>query len=431
MHFAMTTIGTEGDVRPFVAIALGLVRNGHRVTIATHADYEEMVVARGLGFRPIGRSFKALVESAAGRAWIQSGASLRRYLRTTQEIFPPLLRPWAEDAYRAALDADAVIAHPFTFGGALAAAEKKGMPAWIAALPPFAPSGEIEPVFYPRAPAWKWLRRGLGRMSLRSVGALMRPELDAFRAGEGLPPLPSPSFIVDAIAGGTPLLHLFSEAIVARPSDWPAAVHVTGFCFLDEPSFTPPPDLVAFMNDGPPPLYVGFGSMTGEDPAALAAMTMRAIARTGERAVLVTGWGGLEASRELDASRAAQRSIHVTGRVAHDWLLPRCRAVVHHGGAGTLAAGLRARRPTLVVAYFGDQPFWGHRAARLGVGPMPLLRRDLSEASLANAIRRLLDDASFVERAKAVGDRIAREDGVANAVALIEARIRAATPASR
>ena len=166
---------------------------------------------------PDWQSFKKLVESAAGRAWIQSGASLRRYLRTTRETFTPLTRPWAEDAYRVALEADAVIAHSFTTGGALSAAEKKGMPGLIAAMPPFAASGELEPVFYPQAPEWRWLRRWLGAMSFRSVGALMCPELDAFRKSEGLPPLTSSDSFADAVARGTPLLHLFSKELSRVP----------------------------------------------------------------------------------------------------------------------------------------------------------------------------------------------------------------------
>lgn len=412
----MTTVGTEGDIRPFVAVALSLVRDhGHRVTIATHTDFEEMIRSRGLGFRVIGGSFKALVESPEGRAWIESSDSLIRYLRLTRQTFDGVMTAWGKDTFAAVQDADAVLAHPFTLAG-VAGAEKNNKPAMVLALPPFVASGELEPTFFLGAPAWKWLRRALGRLQIRSIGKIASPHLNALREEVGLAPLPSPDFIAHVLAKKIPILHLFSEALVKRPSDWPELAEVTGFCFLEEKEWTPPDDLVEFVGDIPEraPLYIGFGSMTGKEPRELAELTIRAVRRAKERAVLVTGWGGAS-GLSLDPN------VYVTSRVSHDWLLPRVRAVVHHGGAGTTAAGLRAGRPTQVVAFFGDQPYWGHRVFKNGAGPYPLLRRTMSEEALSDAMKRLVSDPRYESGAKRIAQQLASEDGAKNTAAKIHA----------
>lgn len=410
MHIVMAAVGTEGDVRPFVAVGLALERLGagaHRVTIATHRDFEAMIRARGLGYRPIGESFKAVVESPRGRAWIESSDDFFRYLRLTKETFTPLATAWVRDAFDAARDADVVVAHPFSLGAA-SAAEKLGRPSFILSLAPFIPSRELESAFYLSAP--RWLRRPLGRMTIRSIGKLFVPHLNEVRTSEGMAPLRSPMFIDHLLERGVPFLHAYSEALVSRPSDWPELSHVTGFCFLPEDGWEPPEALVRFL-DGQPPLYIGFGSMTGREPKELAELAIRAARRAGQRAVLVTGWAG---------ARAEGDDVFAIDRVSHDWLLKRVRAVVHHGGAGTTAAGLAAKRPTLIVSFFGDQPYWGNRVFLAGAGPRALKKRDLTEDSLARSIGELVErEDELGARAASLGDAIAQEDGALAAARVI------------
>jgi sterol 3beta-glucosyltransferase len=416
----MTTVGTEGDIRPFIAVALALVRDhGHQVTIATHVDFEEMIRSRGLRFRVIGGSFKKVVESPEGRAWIESSDSLLRYLRLTRQTFDGLMTAWGKDTLAAVQDADAVLAHPFTMA-AIAGAEKKKKPAMVLALPPFVESGELEAAFFLGVPKWKWLRRALGRFQIRGIGQILVPHLNVIRKAEGLEPLPSPMFIDDGVlAKKIPILHLFSEALVKRPLDWPELAQITGFCFLEEDGWTAPDDLVAFVGEDPQkaPLYIGFGSMTGKEPKALAELTIGAVRRANERAVLVTGWGGAP-------GLSADPNVYVTNRVSHDWLLPRSRAVVHHGGAGTTAAGLRAARPTQVVAFFGDQPYWGHRVFKNGAGPYPILRRNVTEEALSDAMKKLVAEPAYKEGAKRIAALMANEDGAKTTAAKVQSYLR-------
>ena len=211
-------------------------------------------------------------------------------------------------------------------------------------------------------------------------------------------------------------LYGYSSQIVPKPPEWGEDHHVTGYWFLDPPpQWSPSPDLQDFLADGPPPVCVGFGSMSSEDPAALGRVAVSAARRAGVRAVLVLGWGGL-----ADTAGGTDGDVFITDYVPHDWLLPRCVAVVHHGGAGTTGAGLRAGIPNVVVPFGVDQPFWGARVAAIGVGPSPIPRRRLTAERLGDALRHAITHPRITARADEVGRRVRDEDGVATAVAHIE-----------
>jgi UDP:flavonoid glycosyltransferase YjiC (YdhE family) len=198
------------------------------------------------------------------------------------------------------------------------------------------------------------------------------------------------------------------------PSDWNAVTHVTGYWHLPpERDWQPPADLLDFLDGGAPPVYIGFGSMVSADPTAKARLIVDAVTQAGLRAVLATGWGALDAGELPD-------SIHVLQEAPHEWLFPRMAAVVHHGGAGTTAAGLTAGKPSIICPFIADQPFWGRRVEQLGVGPAPIPQGKLSAARLADALKVAVSDAGMRERAAALGDKLRAEDGVANAVGLVK-----------
>jgi UDP:flavonoid glycosyltransferase YjiC (YdhE family) len=189
---------------------------------------------------------------------------------------------------------------------------------------------------------------------------------------------------------------------------------VTGYWFLDAPiGWQPSPELVAFLDSGPTPVYVGFGSMAFHDVARQTTIVLQALQLTGQRAIVATGWGGLK-------SEEAPASILVVDAVPHDWLFPRVAAVVHHGGAGTTGAGLRAGKPTVVCPFVGDQTFWGRRVAALGVGPQPIPQWRLTAERLAEAIQCAVTDEGIRQRAAALGATIRAENGLEYAVTYIK-----------
>jgi UDP:flavonoid glycosyltransferase YjiC (YdhE family) len=214
----------------------------------------------------------------------------------------------------------------------------------------------------------------------------------------------------------TPILYGFSPQVLPKPSDWDERVHVTGYWFLETASsWRPPRELVDFLGKGRPPVYIGFGSVITHEKAAkrLTEIELEALARTGQRGLLVTGWGGLVKSD-------LPNDVLAIDFAPFDWLFPRMAALVHHGGMGTTAAGLRAGVPAVAVPFTADQPFWGRRIHQLGVGPRPIPRKRLTVEGLAEAIRAMADDQEMRQRAARLGEQVGAEDGVERAVEVIE-----------
>jgi sterol 3beta-glucosyltransferase len=412
MHVMLVTGGTRGDIDPYVALGLGLRDAGYRVSVATNEDFEPLVTSRGLAFRPLRGSFRALVESPAGREWLESGNSLKRYRETYLRLFDEPIAKWTEDMHAAAAEGDAVVFHPF-WCGAFHMAEKRGVPAVCVAPYPVLPTGLQPPGFAPWVPAWPWLRRWMAMKVLTVFGEMVAPYHQTAREQIGLAPWKGVLFWPDMAALGVPFVHILSPFLSPRPADWPDNAHVTGHCQLPmETAWTPPEALADFLAAGPPPVYVGFGSMTGFDPAELTALVADAIRQAGVRAVVCTGWGGVE-------GQVPPEGVFFVDDVPHEWLFARVAATVHHGGVGTTTASLRAGRPTQVVPFFGDQPVWGRRVHELGAGPPPLPKGKLTAARLAERIAKLASDPSYAEGARRAQEAMQAEDGVGRAVDVI------------
>jgi UDP:flavonoid glycosyltransferase YjiC (YdhE family) len=213
---------------------------------------------------------------------------------------------------------------------------------------------------------------------------------------------------------GAPSLYGYSPSVIPKPPDWDEYQHVTGYWFLDaQPDWQPPADLLRFLESGSPPVYVGFGSVSHEHPERQTRLILRALELTGQRGVLLTGWGGL-------TRLSASPNVFFVDNVPHAWLFPRMAAVIHHGGAGTTGAGLRAGVPNIITAFVTDQGAWADRVVQLGVGPRVPGIKQLTAEKLAEAINTAVNDSALRARAAALGEKIRAENGVARAVELIE-----------
>jgi sterol 3beta-glucosyltransferase len=212
---------------------------------------------------------------------------------------------------------------------------------------------------------------------------------------------------------GPPLFYAYSPIVIPRPADWPDRIHVTGFWSSDPPpGWTPPSDLVAFLENGPPPVYVGFGSMPSGSAADTLKLVLKALELSHQRGILLSGWAGIGEGRRLPEYAFGVQSV------PHSWLFPRTSAVVHHGGAGTTGAGLRAGVPSVVTPFLADQPNWARRIEALDVGPRAIPFRELSADRLADAIRQATSDTAMRRRASDIGEKIRTEDGVGTTVDL-------------
>jgi sterol 3beta-glucosyltransferase len=413
MRLTILTVGSRGDVQPYVALGLGLRREGHSVTLAASGIFEPWIRGHGLEFAPVRFNPQEFLQRPDVREKFQSGnpARLLSLTRQTQ----PLYQSMFDDFWQACQKADHVVVTPIAYGG-YDCAEKLGCPASLALLQPFGPTTEFPTFALPPRPRLGSLYNRLSHLLLEEAGWLgVRGVQNAWRRKTlGLPPLPvAASQYARMRAARAPWLYGFSPAIIPKPHDWPAESHITGYWFLNEAAgFQPPEALERFLESGPPPVYIGFGSMSNENPQRLTQLAITALRLAGQRGVLLSGWAGLSRTDLPDTVFAMESA-------PHDWLFPRMSALVHHGGAGTVGAGLLAGIPTVVTPFLLDQFAWGEVVWRLRAGPEPIPVRKLTAERLAAAIRAAQTDAEIRRRAAELGSRLRAEDGVARAVEVL------------
>lgn len=342
-------------------------------------------------------------------------AASRREQRRLFEGFGAIVRAGLEDEWRAAqeLRPDVLLHHSKALGSHHIA-EKLGV-AEILAMPiPLTRTRAFPVPLLPFRTLGAW-GNALSYELVALGNALWAGATNDFRTKtlglDALPRFADPMRMRDG--SPVPALYAVSEEVLPRPEDWPESAHMTGGWFLDEADgWAPSAPLLAFLEAGPAPLYVGFGSMGAARAEERAKVVLQALELAGERAVLATGWGGLKAT-------AAPPHVFVVDNVPHDWLFPRVKAVVHHGGAGTTMAGLRWGKPTVICPFLGDQPFWGHVVHRAGLGSAPVPQAKLTPERLVSAIRDALRP-NVVERSVAVGARIRSEQGAHRAAETLE-----------
>ena len=420
MRIFLTTVGTRGDVQPFVALGKGLQQAGHHVTICTSERFEGFVRDHGLGYGYMSNDLLDLMDTQAGKQAMEETVGVFGFVKTTIKLLKQakaINRTLIQDSWKAAQEAnpDLVIYHPKVLSG-VHLAEKLQVPVMIGFyLPLLVPTSERPAAVLPNLHLGGWYNR-LTYALVHKGFTTYKSVVNQFRKEKlDLPPFPKSSGVLKTASGKPiPVLHAYSPAMIPPPSDWPAHAHTTGFWFLDrEEDWQPSEELTAFLEAGSPPVYVGFGSIFGKNPGKTTRIVIDAIQKAGVRAVLATGWGGLEVDQLPD-------SIFKIDKAPHDWLFPRMAAVVHHGGAGTTAAGLRAGRPTIICPFFGDQPYWGKMVHMLGVGSKPIPQKKLTVEKLATAIKEVTSSELIRQKAGELGEQIRQEKGVMKAVEIIE-----------
>ena len=416
MRIAIMAMGSRGDIQPYIALGRGLQATGHSVRLITHENFDVLVCSYGLEFCPVKGNVQAFMETPEMLALMEKGNFLAINAYTAKASQRAAI-DWAEDGFAACRDVDLLIAGVGGLFKSLAFAEKLQLPLLQAYIFPFTPTNAFPAILFPQS-----ITKFGGFVNRLSHHLFRQLMWQCSRAGDGLArqqvlDLPSAPFWGPYKAvefQRYPILYGFSPAVITQPSDWHHTL-VTGYWFLDEaPDWSPPAALLDFLYRGSPPIYVGFGSMGSRNPEATADLVLQAIALTGQRAILQSGWGGLSKSH-------LPETIFMVDSIPHGWLFQHVAAVVHHGGAGTTAAGLRAGVPSIVIPFFGDQPFWGQKVAELGVGTAPIPRKQLTAERLADAIHTTVTDEAMRQRAAALGAKIRAEDGVGNAVAIVQA----------
>ena len=409
MRVAIITAGSRGDVAPFTGLGHGLAVAGHEVTLVTHGCFESLVARAGLRFRPLPLDPRAELESARGRGLHRSATGVGKMARMVA-MARDLAGRMTDDVVAAALASDVLLLSAPLVPLGHTVAEGLSLPSLGLHLQPLAPTREFVP---PLLGTGSWGAAGnrvagLG-MNL-AVERVYAATLPAVRSRLGLPRAGSTAALRARERQDWPVFHGFSPRVVARPRDWRAGLEVAGYWWPYDGDAELPSQVRKFIDSGPAPVFVGLGSATVPDPGRLSAEIVRALRRAGLRGVIQRGWGGLEAAGD---------DMLTVDEIPHALLFPHLAAVVHHAGAGTTAAGLRAGVPAVPVPLQFDEHFWATRLVTLGVAPRTLPLRRLTADTLAAALTRATADTGYRERARALGARIRAEDGVAPVVAAV------------
>ncbi|KAF4550481.1 Sterol 3-beta-glucosyltransferase-like protein 3 [Elsinoe fawcettii] len=441
LNIVIMVIGSRGDIQPFLKIGQILRDRGHRVRIATHPAFRDFVEKDiGLEFFSVGGDPSELMAFMVKNPGLipsfetvrQGEVAKRR--AAMAEMFEGFWRSCINATddekdklnYRMMGDkqpfiADAIIANPPSFAH-VHIAERLGIPLHMMFTFPYSPTtqfphplaniksskgnvdaGYVNFMSYALVEMMTW--QGLGDL------------VNSFRVRTlGLEPVSS-FWAPDALwRMKVPYTYMWSPELVPKPKDWGPEIDVTGFVFLDLASnFKPPDELQKFLDAGGPPVYIGFGSIVVDDPDQFTKLIFEAVKLSGVRALVSKGWGGFGGKGD------APEGVFMLENTPHDWLFPRCSAVVHHGGAGTSAIGLKCAKPTVIVPFFGDQPFWGAMIADNKAGAhSSITYKKLTAERLAEGIKQCMTDEAR-ENAQRIAESIEKEgDGAENAVKSFE-----------
>ncbi|RKL23387.1 Sterol 3-beta-glucosyltransferase UGT80B1 [Fusarium oxysporum] len=417
LNIVIQVVGSRGDVQPFIALGNELQRHGHRVRLATHNTFESFVRESGLEFYPVGGDpaelmaymvknpglIPSMQSLAAGE--IQKKRDMVQWM--LEEFWHSCLQP--DPLTGLPFVADAIIANPPSFAH-IHCAQALGIPVHLMFTMPWSntrafphPLANLKNVGsdpqlgnYISYTVVEWMTwQGLGDIINKWRKSIDLEEVAMFDA-----PMLTKTLRI-------PFTYCWSPALVPKPVDWEPYIDVCGFFFRDPPQYYPPTDLAQFLQDGPPPVYIGFGSIVLDNPEKVIGVILDSVEATGARAIISKGWSDLVGSD--------QENVYWIGDCPHEWLFQHVAAVIHHGGAGTTACGLRNGKPTTIVPFFGDQPFWGQMVANAGAGPAPIPHRELTVDNFAAAIRYCLSPQA-ASAAAIIADKMSSEVGVRAAV---------------
>ncbi|QRY42660.1 glycosyltransferase family 1 protein [Mycolicibacterium boenickei] len=408
---AIIAIGSHGDVAPLTGVGVRLRRAGHRVIVVAYQAFAELVTGCGLEFR-------GLTDELDGTSSDLSDVSARRAAKAMAAFLSPRgMRVLGDRVLAAVRDepVDALLLSPFAELAGHPLADALAVPGIGVRLQPFSATADYPPAVLGAWSAGRFGNRTAARIGEAMVDGLYGRAVNHCRTQLGLPTAPARVLRHRRTDARWPILYGYSPTVLPRPADWRPGIDVVGYWWPERTTgWQPPTELVEFLDAGPAPVVVGFGSTVNSSIEAqqLSTLVAQAVRGAGARAVIQAGWAGLDLSGD---------DVIAVGDVPHDWLFAQAAAVVHHCGAGTAAAGLRAGVPAIAApGPYGDQPFWARRLVDLGVSPRPIQQRRLSAVNLSEAIRDVLTDDGFRDRAARMAAAIAIEDGAGAVLATVE-----------
>ncbi|GAA5800583.1 hypothetical protein HPULCUR_006019 [Helicostylum pulchrum] len=414
LHFTCITIGTRGDVQPYIALCKGLMKEGHRCRIATHDEFQGWIEEHGIEFRTVGGDPGELM-----RICVENNFFSVNFVVEGLRLFKDWIGDLLTFSWKAVQGTDVILESPSAMIG-VHMAEALRVPYFRSFPMPMTRTRSFpHPFATPNNPKGRLYNDMTYVLFDHAIWRAIATRTNSFRQSVlGLPATTYEKLEVHNI----PYLYSFSPSIVPSPLDWQDWIHCTGYWFLDNPQtgWKPDPELKAFIDapDNRPIVYIGFGSIIVSDPQEITRVIIESVLLSNVRAIVSQGWSSRLATGEQgdDMLKKHPGTILSVQSVPHDWLFPKIRVVVHHGGAGTTAAGLRAGRPTIIKPFFADQFFWGERVQELGLGRCI---KSLTVDQLSAALRVVSTDENMLIAANKVGQKIRDETGVETAIKCI------------
>lgn len=410
MKVVMAPIGTRGDVQPLLALAVALKEAGHSVTFCAAPDYRAWVEGIGVPLVSAGPPFEALL-SAKAELLTKSPVTL---VRSVGQELDAIFEDQFTLVRETAKDADILVGAGFQIVGG-SVAESLGIPyQFVAFCPILLPTATYPSYLLRNQQLPRWANRLSWWVIRHAFDMMFLGRMNKHRARLGMPRIRQ---VYEHNLSASKQILLAWDAEISRvPTDVPCDVVQTPAWILPGEQHGLPEELEHFLQAGPPPLYIGFGSMTDSSPQRTTELLVEAVKRVGCRAVISKGWAKL-------ASAPLPDGMIAVGSVPHDVLFPRMAAIVHHGGAGTTCAATRSGVPQVIVPHLGDQFFNGYRLMEAGLAPAPVFRSRLTVSRLEGAIRTALTHEGMRQKAQAAGQRLAGTNGVQEAVKHIEALV--------
>lgn len=402
MHITILALGSRGDVQPYAALGNGLRSAGHEVRFITFESFASLVAENKLDFHPIQGNAQTLVASG--------GADMFGLVRS----FGSLAEGYARNLSDPRLGETDLIINQLPAGlYGYDLAEKYGVPMVMASVIPLARTNYFPLMGFPKLPIAGY-NKATYYLGEQMAWQMFRSVINRWRKGTlNLPPLPLKGYFDKVGTRPIPIVNGFSQHVVSRPNDWNEYVHITGYWFPENERWQPPSDLSSFIEAGKPPVFIGFGSMPIKDPQQTTTTILQALKQSGQRGILHMGWGGI-------GNQPLPDHVFKIDYVPYDWLFPQMAMIIHHGGSGTTAFGLRSGIPSCTVPFVFDQFYWGERVAQLGVGYKPIPYKQLNVGNLTEAIRFGVGDLQVKQKAFELGQKIRAEKGIKNAVNIFE-----------
>jgi sterol 3beta-glucosyltransferase len=417
MKISILTLGSRGDLQPFIALGLGLKNIGYDVLLISSKNEESFAKSFGLDFYPLDVDVQKLMEGEDIQKMAKSDNPLKfiiSHLNSSKILKKKMVAVFGE-IWEACQGSEAIIYHPGMQIGYFIAKELN-IPSIIAS--PFPATSTKN---YPSILFYSGVRLGKTYNLLthfifdKVFWAMSKSAVKEFWNTQIKTKIDlSVSALKRQESSGMPIIYGYSEHLFERPNEWAENIQITGsWTIYDEPSWTPPDELVSFIKDGTPPVYIGFGSIKDVSKFnETFKILVEALKISGQRGIIALGWN------KLDEAQTLPENVYLLDNAPHSWLFPQMSVVVHHGGAGTTAAGLNAGKPTVIIPHSADQPAWGKRVYELGVGAKPIPKAKLTASKLADAIKEALNP-EIVKNAEEFGKKMRKENGVEAATQII------------